>query len=318
MIVRSLLALALALLVAAPALAQTPAAAPAAEPPDPVVARVNGIEIHRSAVLARRQSLPEQAQKAPIEQIYRPLLAEMENNLLVTQAGHKAKLDNDPEVKRQLALALDQIVANVYITRYLRSQISEEKVKQRYDDLVKQQKPVEEVNARHILLKTEDEAKAVIADLNAGKDFAEEAKAKSEDPGTKASGGDLGWFTKEEMVPEFAEVAFKMQKGQYTDTPVKTQFGYHVIKVEDRRTKPPPSFDEAKGQVFQLLQREFIEQKVKELRTAAKIEEFNLDGSKLTATPTPATPAPATPAPAAPAPATPAPAAPEAPATPKP
>jgi len=299
MIVRSLLALAAALLAAGPALAQTPTAP---TPPDPVIARVNGIEIHRSQLLAQRQGLSEQAQKVPIEQIYRPLLAEMENNLLVTQTARKAKLENDPEVKRELALALDQIVARVYIGRYVRSQITEEKVKKRYDELVKQQKPVEEVNARHILLKTEDEAKAVIADLKAGKDFAEEAKAKSEDPGTKASGGDLGWFTKEEMVPEFAEAAFKLEKGQYTEAPVKTQFGYHVIKVEDRRVKPPPTFDEAKGQVLQIMQRELIEQRVKELRTAAKIEEFNLDGSKLAATPTPAPAAP-TPAPAAPKPA---------------
>jgi len=313
MIVRSLLALAVALLFAAPAMAQAPAAAS-----DPVVARVNGIDIRRSDVNSRRQSLPEQAQKLPIEKIYRQLLAEMENNLLVTQAGHKAKLDNDPEVKRQLAIALDQIVANVYLTRYLRSQITEEKVKQRYEELVKQQKPVEEVNARHILLKTEDDAKAVIADLKAGKDFVEEAKAKSEDPGTKASGGDLGWFSREEMVPEFADAAFKLQKGQYTETPIKTQFGYHVILVVDRRTKPPPTFDEAKVEVFQLLQREYVEQKLKELRTAAKIEEFNLDGSKLSAEPASApTPAPAAATPAAPAPAATTPAAP-APAAPKP
>jgi peptidyl-prolyl cis-trans isomerase C len=192
-------------------------------------------------------------------------------------------------------LAQDQIIARVYIGRYLRSQISEEKIKQRYDELVKQEKPVEEINARHILLKTEDEAKAVIADLKAGKDFAEEAKEKSEDPGTKASGGDLGWFTREEMVPEFADAAFKLEKGQYTDTPVKTQFGYHVIMVVDRRTKPAPTYDQAKVEVFQLLQRELIEQKVRELRTAAKIEEFNLDGSKLPATPAPAS-APAEPA----------------------
>jgi len=289
MTVRSLLALVAALLVATPAIAQTPA-----PPQDPVVARVNGAEIHRSDVLAARQALPAQAQKMPIEQIYKPLLNEVVNNLLVSQAGKKARLADDPEVRRQLALAQDQIVARVYITRYLRAQITQEKIKQRYEKFVKEVKPEEEVNARHILLKTEDDAKAVIADLKAGKDFAEEAKAKSEDPGTKASGGDLGWFTKEEMVPEFAAAAFKLQKGQYTDTPIKTQFGYHVIKLEDRRTKPVPTLEQAKQQVFQLIQRELIETKVKELRTTAKIEEFNMDGSKLTATPAPKpTPTPA-------------------------
>ena len=294
MIVRTFPALALAMLLATPVLAQAPS--------DPVIAKVNGTEIRRSELLAQRQLLSEQAQKAPIEQIYRPLLAEMENNLLVIQAARKAKLENDPEVKHQLALALDQIVGRVYMTRYVRSQISEDKIKKRYEELVKQQKPVEEVNARHILLKTEDEAKAVIADLKGGKDFAEEAKAKSEDPGTKASGGDLGWFTREEMVPEFADAAFKLKKGEYTDAPVKTQFGYHVIKLEDRRMKPPPTYEEAKGQVLQIMQRELVEQKVKEMRGGAKIEEFNLDGSKLAATPAPTAPAPAAPKPAAPKP----------------
>ena len=176
MLVRSLLALTLALLLATPALAQT---TPTPAATDPVIAKVNGIEIHRSQLLAVRQGLPEQAQKLPIEQIYRQLLVRMEDNILVSQTARKAKLENDPEVKRQLALALEQIVSQVYITRYVQSQISEDKVKKRYDELVKQQKPVEEVNARHILVKTEDEAKAVIADLKAGKDFAEEAKAKS-------------------------------------------------------------------------------------------------------------------------------------------
>jgi peptidyl-prolyl cis-trans isomerase C len=163
------------------------------------------------------------------------------------------------------------------------------------------QKPQEQVSARHILVKTEDEAKAVIADLKKGGDFAAIAKDKSNDPGTKATGGDLGWFVKEDMVPEFSDAAFKLQKGQYTETPVKTQFGYHVIMLLDRRTAPAPSLDEARPQVLALLQRELLDQKVKELRAGAKIEVFNIDGSKPAAA-SPATPAPATPAPATAAP----------------
>jgi peptidyl-prolyl cis-trans isomerase C len=282
MTVRSLLALAAMLLVVAPAAAQTPAAgAPAQQ--DPVVARVNGTELHRSEVLAARQMLPAQVQQIPFEQVYPQLLDSLVTNLLAAQAGRKQKLADDPEVKKRLQWAQDQIIEEVYLSRYIRGAMTDDRIKARYDQFLKDQKPQDQVNAKHILVKTEDEAKSVIADLKNGGDFAAIAKEKSNDPGTKATGGDLGWFTKDEMVPEFAEVTFKLQKGQYTETPVKTQFGYHVILLVDRRTAPPPTIEEARPQVVALLQRELIEQKVKELRTSAKIETFNLDGSKPTA-----------------------------------
>ena len=282
------------LLVATPAAAQTPApgAAPAgAAQQDPVVARVNGTELRRSEVLAARQMLPAQVQQIPFDQVYPQLLDTLVTNLLAAQAGRKQKLADDPEVKKRLQWAQDQIIEEVYLSRYIRGAMTDDRIKSRYDQFLKDQKPQDQVNAKHILVKTEDEAKAVIADLKGGGDFAAIAKEKSNDPGTKATGGDLGWFTKDEMVPEFAEAAFKLQKGQYTETPVKTQFGYHVILLVDRRTAPPPSMEEARPQVVALLQRELIEQKVKELRTGAKIETFNLDGSKPSATPAPAAPA---------------------------
>ena len=119
-----------------------------------------------------------------------------------------------------------------------------------YDDAVKQMGSEQEVHARHILVATEDEAKAIEAELKKGADFATLAKEKSKDPGA-AEGGDLGYFTKDQMVPEFAEVAFKLDKGQISD-PVKTQFGWHIIKVEDKRTKPTPTFDEVKAAAREL------------------------------------------------------------------
>ncbi len=277
------------LMAAAPTMAQTPAAAAQ----DPVVARVNGTELRRSEVLAAREMLPAQVQQMPFEQIYPQLLDTLVTNMLAAQAGRKQKLADDPEVKKRLQWAQDQIIEEVYLSRYIRGAMTDDRIKARYDQFLKDQKPQDQVNAKHILVKTEDEAKAVIADLKKGADFAAIAKDKSNDPGTKATGGDLGWFTKDEMVPEFAEAAFKLQKGQYTETPVKTQFGYHVILLVDRRTAPPPSLEEARPQVVALLQRELIDQKVKELRTGAKIETFNLDGSKPTAAPAaPAAPKP--------------------------
>jgi peptidyl-prolyl cis-trans isomerase C len=292
MIVRSLLALAAALVIVTPAAAQTAAPAAGAAQQDPVVARVNGGEIHRSQVLAARQMLPAQVQQIPFEQVYPQLLDTMVTNMLASQAGRKQKLADDPEVKKQMQFAQDQIIEEVYLRRYVLSAITDDKVKARYDQFVKEQKPQDQVNAKHILVKTEDEAKAVIDDLKKGGDFAAIAKEKSNDPGTKATGGDLGWFTKDEMVPEFADAAFKLQKGQYTETPVKTQFGYHVIMLVDRRTAPPPTMEEARPQVVALLQRELLDAKVKELRTGAKVEVFNLDGSKPTGAPAAAPAAP--------------------------
>jgi peptidyl-prolyl cis-trans isomerase C len=302
MIVRSLLALAAALVIATPVAVQAagapaaPAAAPATQQ-DPVVARVNGTEIHRSEVLAARQMLPAQVQQIPFEQVYPQLLDTLVTNMLAAQAGRKQKLADDPEVKKRLQWAQDQIIEEVYLRRYIGTAITDDKVKARYDQLVKEQKPQDQVNAKHILVKTEDEAKAVIDDLKKGGDFATIAKEKSSDTGTKATGGDLGWFTKDEMVPEFADAAFKLQKGQYTETPVKTQFGYHVILLLDRRTAPPPTMEEARPQVLQALQRELLDQKVKELRTGAKVEMFNLDGSKPTGAPAAAPAVPAAPKP---------------------
>ena len=128
-----------------------------------------------------------------------------------------------------------------------KSALSDEAERKVYDEAVKQVKNEEEVHARHILVPTEDEAKAILAQLKGGADFATLAKEKSKDPGA-AEGGDLGYFTKEQMVPEFSEVAFKLGKGQLSD-PVKTQFGWHIIKVEDKRTRPTPTFEQVKPQI---------------------------------------------------------------------
>jgi peptidyl-prolyl cis-trans isomerase C len=141
--------------------------------------------------------------------------------------------------------------------------------------------PREEINARHILVKTEAEAKQIIGRLEHGGDFAKLAKDKSIDPAGKESGGDLGWFTKDQMVPEFANAAFALKKGEFTKTPVKTRFGWHIIKLVDRRAAPPPAFEEAKRQIAAKEESEAIASKVKELRAAAKIEILGADGKPI-------------------------------------
>lgn len=294
MTLRAILALALALLVG-PAWAQ--AAAKPAQGSDPVVARINGAELHRSDVEEAARGLPAQVRQQPPDKVYVALLDRMIATTLVAQAARKAKVQDDPRVKRRLALIQEQIVAQAYVDRMVEKGLNEQKLKTRYDKYIKEAPPREEINARHILLANEADAKAVIDQLKKGADFAALAKETSTDPAGKTSGGDLGWFARGQMVPEFADAAFSLKKGEITETPVKTQFGWHVIKVEDRRTANPPTFEQIKPQLADEMAGEMIKEKMEELKAAAKIEVFNADGSKPGAAPAPAPAPSATPAP---------------------
>jgi peptidyl-prolyl cis-trans isomerase C len=274
--------LALGLMLATTPLSAQTAPAPntPAKTDDPVVARVNGKELHRSEIDAVQRSLAAQGQQMSPE----TLIDQMVSGMLITDAGRKAKLQDDPEVKKKMQQYEDRVLQQVYISRAVEAAATDAKLHEQYDKFVKTQPGAEEVKARHILVATEDEAKAIIVDLGKGADFATIAKQKSTDP-AKDTGGDLGYFTRDSMVPEFADAAFKLGKGEYTKTPVHTQFGWHVIKVEDRRTAPPPSFEESKDELTNQLAREVIDAKVKALKSSAKVETFALDGSPLPAKP---------------------------------
>ena len=169
-----------------------------------------------------------------------------------------------------------------YLNRAIKDAETEDRLKARYQTFLEEKAGHEEVHALHILVKTDAEAKSVIAELDKGADFATLAKKYSIDPGA-GSGGDLGYFGRDDMVKEFADTAFALPAGQYTKTPVKTEFGWHVIKVEDHRVSTPPSFDEARQEVSQLVAHDVVDAKLKELRGSAKIETFGLDGKSLPA-----------------------------------
>jgi peptidyl-prolyl cis-trans isomerase C len=252
------------------------------QPPagNPVVARVDGAELRLSDVEAAQQSLPQQAQKLALKQIYPILLNRLVDGALVTEAGRKEHLDQDAAVQRRLKLYEDHLIQQAYVEQLIKGAETEDQLKARYQKFLEEKPAREEVHARHILVKTEAEAKSIIAQLDKGADFATLAKKDSTDPGA-ASGGDLGYFGRDDMVPAFAAAAFALPVGKYTETPVKTEFGWHVILVEDHRVKKPPSFTEAREQISQLLARDIIQAKLKELREAAKIETFGLDGKPL-------------------------------------
>ena len=261
----------------APAQPETPAQAPAAATtetkPDPnqVVAKVNGTDITRQEVIDSAVDLPEQI-RSQIDLVFPQLLNRYIGLKLLGDKGRAEDLANDPEVKKLMSDYETQAIRQVFVTRYLKQQVTDEAIKARYEKKLKDNPPPEEVRAAHILVKTEDEAKALIEQLKGGADFAQLAKDKSEDKGSGANGGELGWFAKDVMVKEFADAAFAMKPNEVSQTPVKSQFGYHVIKLEERRTQPAPTLDSQREQIRAELSEETVQALVQTLRKEANVE----------------------------------------------
>lgn len=267
---------------AAPAAASTDAAkaAEAAKksPPlnkavkdDTVYATINGEKLTGKDLNAMIKTLPAQIQGAPSAQVLPLLVNQMVNDRLVDAAAAKENLNADPKVQERVAAAQKQIARERYVEKNLEGKATDEALRKKYEELLFNNPRQEEVHARHILVKDEALAKSLIEKLNKGEDFAALAKENSIDP-SKANGGDLGYFVKPMMVKEFGDAAFALNKGEYTKTPVKTQFGYHIIKVEDKRMQPKPDYDQVKDQVRGQLNEDLIRQMIDGLRKDAKVE----------------------------------------------
>ncbi len=269
-------------LLAAP-LAATAQIQPVAPGGDPVVARVDGAEIRFSEVAEAAQRLPEQFRGMPPQILFPLLIDQMISEAVVTQAARKAGLQDTPEVRRQMARIEDQVIQQALIGREIAEKVTEQGLRARYQREIADQPAEAEVRARHILVQTESEARAIIAALAGGADFAATAREKSRGPGA-AEGGDLGFFKKEDMPEALGEAAFALQPGQVGPTPVRTQFGWHVVKVEERREQPRPSFEEAEAGLRRAASEEVAEALVQRLRGQARIERFGLDGAPLPAT----------------------------------
>jgi peptidyl-prolyl cis-trans isomerase C len=266
LVIRLLGALAIAVLLFAPA------TAPRAQD-DPVIARVNGVDIRQSDIAFAEEDIGGNMPAMPPEQKRESLITYLTDVVLLAQVAEQQKLGDRPEVKRQLAFERNKVLMEALLQNAAKAAETDAEMHKVYDQAVKEMGAEQEVHARHILVETEAEAKAIEAELKKGADFAEEAKKKSKDPGA-ANGGDLGYFTKDQMVPEFAEAAFKLDKGQISD-PIHTQFGWHIIKVEDKRVKPTPSFDEVKPQVQNYIAHRAQAQLVDSLRKTAQIERLD-------------------------------------------
>jgi peptidyl-prolyl cis-trans isomerase C len=244
-----------------------------AQDSDPVLARVNGVNIHESDLAFAEEEIGGNMPSMPPEQKRDYLINYLADVVVLSQAAEQQKLGDRPDVKHRLTFDHNRLLMESLLQDAGKAALSDEAEHKVYDDAVKQVPNEEEVHARHILVPTEDEAKAILTQLKGGADFATVAKEKSKDPGA-AEGGDLGYFTKDQMVPEFAAVAFKLDKGQISD-PVKTQFGWHIIKVEDKRIKPTPTFDQVKSQIENYVAHRAQAQLVDKLRSAANIERLD-------------------------------------------
>ncbi len=256
-------------------------AALAQDADNPVVATVDGTEILRSDVDAVLRSLPDQMRQAPIEQLYPMLLDRTIDFKLLEVEAEKSDLGDDPDLQAALAQARAAVLRDFMLRKKVEEGSTDDRLQARYEEMKQDEGfSFEEVHARHILLASEEDAKAVIVELEGGADFEELAKEKSTGP-SAPNGGDLGYFKKGAMVPEFGDAAFSMDVGSTSPEPVQTQFGFHVIKVEDKRTTEP-SFEETEPQIRQEVAREIVTALVEGLREGATIERFNLDGSPIT------------------------------------
>jgi peptidyl-prolyl cis-trans isomerase C len=238
-----------------------------------VVARANGVDIRESDLAFAEEEIGSNMPQMGPDQKRDYLITYLTDVIVMSQAAEQKKLADNPDVQRRLAFDRNRVLMEALLQNVGHAAVTDEAMHKVYDDATKQMPPEEEVHARHILVPTEDEAKAIEDQLKKGADFTALAKEKSKDPGA-ADGGDLGYFTKDQMVPEFAEVAFKLDKGQISD-PVHTQFGWHIIKVEDKRTKPTPTFDQVKVQLENYVAHRAQAELVDSLRKTAQIERLD-------------------------------------------
>lgn len=261
-----------------------PAAAQSADQArsDQVIAEVGGEKLTRSDFVDAYEGLPPEAQQMGQEQLYPRILESLIRQMVVIQEGREQGLQNDPEVKKRMELVEAQLIRDLYLRRAVEARIEEKDLRAAYDAWLKQNPPKEEVHARHILVETEEEARNIIKMVTDGQDFAELAKKFSKGP-SASQGGDLGYFEHGSMVKPFADVAFALQPNQFSADPVKTQFGWHVILVVDRRKGETPSFEQLRPSLGRYVGEQMARKIAAELTAKADVKRFDLSGNPMAA-----------------------------------
>jgi peptidyl-prolyl cis-trans isomerase C len=271
------------------------------QPTDRVVATVNGAAITESDLAIAARDLANDLAKFPPEQRQQVVLDSMIELKLFEQAAEKEGLDQKDVVKKRLAFLRGQALRNEYLLDKVVKVVTEDAVKKRYDEETAKFVPQDELHLEHILVQTEDQAKAIIAELDKGGDFSAIAKEKSLDTGSGASGGDLGFVARGVTVKPFEDAAFALEVGAYTKAPVQTQFGWHVIKLDEKRKQPAPTLEQRQNAIRQELLQDFLTSEIKALREAAKIDVTQIPAAAPAEKPAGAAPADAPPADAVPA-----------------
>lgn len=244
---------------------------PAPEP-DKVVATVNGQAITEAEIGLAAEELAAQLGQLPPDQRRASALSALIDIRLMAAEEEKTGAAATEDFKRRMDFLRLRALHSQFVGERIAGAVTETEVRARYDKEIAAAPPVNEVRASHILVKSEDEAKAIIADLDQGGDFEAIAKEKSQDPGSGASGGDLGFFGPGRMVPEFETAAMALEVGEYTKAPVQSQFGWHVIKATDKRPQQPPAFEQVRGELRSIMLREKYLAEVATLRENAEVK----------------------------------------------
>ena len=250
--------------------AETPAAAPV--DPNAVLATVNGHNITEADLALAESDLDPQFSRLPQEQRRAAALSAVIEIRLLSDKAVADGLDKQPDFQRRMEFLKQRALHSALVESEVAAKVTDEEIRARYDKEIAATPPANEVHARHILVKTKEEADAIVKQLDGGADFQKLANEHTTDPSGKTSGGDLGYFAAGQMVPEFEKAAFALEVGAFTKEPVQSQFGWHIIKLEDKRAQQPPAFDQVKEQFRSLVLREKYFALAKSLRDAAKVE----------------------------------------------
>jgi peptidyl-prolyl cis-trans isomerase C len=253
-------------------------------PSDPVVGVVEGHMIYLSEVGRAVPQLPENLRGLPFDMLFPVVLDRIIDHEALVAAARRIHLDQDPAVRRDIQAATDRVLEAALLAREAGPNATEDKIQARYTRQYVGKPATEETHARHILVANEAEAKRLITELNQGSDFPTLASQNSKDP-DRENGGDLGFFRRDQVWPEFADAAFALQPGQFSQTPIHNEFGWHIVKVEERRIVAPPSYSEVHDMLRQALLQEAVQRKIDQARSQLAIHKFNVDGTPLGAGP---------------------------------